>query len=63
MPTLLLNSYVRISNDREIVDEVKMVLSDTIKIVTHAISRHQLRYLYDDKIDIAYIGAVPPWTE
>ena len=36
---------------------------DFIKIILHAISRHQLRYLYDDKIDIAYIGAVPPWTE
>lgn len=44
-------------------EDKKIRYLDFIKIILHAISRHQLRYLYDDKIDIAYIGAVPPWTE
>lgn len=44
-------------------EDKKIRYLDFIKIILHAISRHQLRYIYDDNIDIAYIGAVPPWTE
>lgn len=36
---------------------------DFIKIILHAISRHQVRYLYDEKIDNAYIDVVLPWNE
>lgn len=44
-------------------EDKKIRYLDFIKIILHAISRHPLRYLYDEKIDIAYIDVVPPWTE